>query len=88
MDSREKRALREQKRQIKRLGNQRLRRQVRQALTEAPEEVADLEPDYGKFRSVGLNGMDQDTTRRRSVAEQEKRDASGTGRPPDAEKFL
>lgn len=78
MDSREKRALREQKRQIKRLGNQRLRRQVRQALTETPEEVTDLEPDYGKFRSEALNGMDRDMTRRRAEGEEEKREPSAS----------
>jgi hypothetical protein len=66
MDSREKRELREQKRVIKRLGNQRQRRQVRQALAHAPEEAAEIETDYGKYRSADLNGIDRDQTRRRA----------------------
>lgn len=65
MDHREKRELREHKRTIKQLGNQKLRRDVRRAIAESPDEAADLEPDYGRFRSADLNGMDRDATRRR-----------------------
>ncbi len=67
MDSREKRELREQKRVIKRLGNQRMRRQVRQVLAESAEEATDIETDYDKYRSAGLNGIDRDQTRRRTA---------------------
>lgn len=60
-----KRELREVKRILKRKGNQRLRRQVKQTLAEHPEEAAEGEFDYGRYRSSTLNGMDHDATRRR-----------------------
>ncbi|MDR3637725.1 MAG: hypothetical protein P4L84_28215 [Isosphaeraceae bacterium] len=61
-----KRELREVKRIIKRKGNQRLRRQLRQTLAENPDQANDAEFDYGRYRSSSLNGMDHDATRRRS----------------------
>ena len=61
-----KRELREEKRILKRKGNQRLRRQVRRALAEHPEEATELEPDFGRFRTAELNGIDHDATRRRA----------------------
>lgn len=59
MDHREKRELREHKRRVKQAGNQRVRRQVRRALAEAPEDAVDLEPSYGRYRSAELNGLDR-----------------------------
>jgi hypothetical protein len=61
-----KRELREVKRIIKRKGNQRLRRQLKQTLADDPEQANDAALDYGRYRSSALNGMDHDATRRRS----------------------
>lgn len=60
-----KRELRETKRIIKRKGNQRLRRRLKQTLAEDPEQAGDDRPDYGRYQSSLLNGMDHDATRRR-----------------------
>lgn len=60
---RQKRDLREQKRQIKRAGNQRLRRLARRDLRENPEEAHEADPDYGHLRSAPLNGIDRVATR-------------------------
>jgi hypothetical protein len=70
MDSREptKRERRQQKREVKRAGNQRLRRQLKRALADDPEQVPDAEFDRGRYRSEPLNGMDRDPTRRRPEA--------------------
>jgi hypothetical protein len=62
---RAKRELREQKRVLKRKGNQRLRRQIKQTLAEHPDLAPHIEPDLGRFDTSGLNGIDHDTTRRR-----------------------
>lgn len=59
MDSREKRELRELKRQLKQAGNQRVRRQARRALSEAPEEAHEIKTNYGRYRSSALNGLDR-----------------------------
>lgn len=59
MDHREKRELREHKRRVKRAGNQRIRRQVKRALSEIPDEASDLQTSYGRFRSSDLNGLDR-----------------------------
>ena len=60
-----KRELREVKRIIKRKGNQRLRRQLKQVLADDPEAASRVDLDYGRYRSSAMNGMDHDTTRRR-----------------------
>jgi hypothetical protein len=60
-----KRELRQQKRELKRAGNQRVRRIFKQALRENPDEAAECEPDVGRCRSAPFNGMDHDATRRR-----------------------
>lgn len=65
MDHRDKRELREHKRRVKRAGNQRVRRQVKRALAEAPEDAIDLAPSYGRYRSSELNGLDGPLTPRR-----------------------
>jgi hypothetical protein len=62
----DKRELREQKRILKRKGNQHNRREVRRRLAEHPEEAADIEVDFGRFGTSGLNGIDHDATRFRS----------------------
>ncbi len=63
MDQKLKKELREEKRVVKRLGNKRLRRQVRETLAADPEAISDLEPDYGRCRSEVLNGLDQPPVR-------------------------
>ena len=59
MDQKTKKELREEKRVVKRLGNKRLRRQARETLETDPEAIRDLEPDYGRYRSAILNGLDR-----------------------------
>jgi hypothetical protein len=62
-----KRELREHKRQLKRKGNQRVRRLLKRGLAEDPENAADLEADYGRYRSAELNGLDADPARRGEI---------------------
>jgi len=60
-----KRDLRQMKREIKRAGSQRRRRQWKRDLRENPEEAPYSEEDFGRFSTVELNGIDHDNTRRR-----------------------
>ena len=62
MDQKAKKELRAEKRVVKRLGNKRLRRQARETLESDPEAIADLQPDYGRYRSAILNGLDRHAT--------------------------
>ncbi len=63
---RHQRERREEKRLLKRKGNQRVRRQSKRHLHENPEEAhLHDEADYGRFRSADLNGQDHDSKRRR-----------------------
>jgi hypothetical protein len=59
-----RRELREQKREIKRAGGKRRRRQLKQALAEDPDEAPDARFDFGRYESARLNGIDHDATRR------------------------
>jgi hypothetical protein len=61
----DKREIRQLKRKLKQLGNQRLRRQLRRTLAENPDAAHEVEPDFGRFRTAELNGYDHDATRRR-----------------------
>jgi hypothetical protein len=61
----DKRRLRELKRAIKRAGNKSRRQQLKRDLVENPRETHHAEFDFGLDSSAGLNGMDQDATRRR-----------------------
>jgi hypothetical protein len=72
-----KRELRHQKREIKRLGSQRRRRQLKRALAERPEDAPDAKSDFGRYSSDRFNGMDQDRTRRRPKPS----DSSGGAEP-------
>jgi len=65
----QKRHQRQLKRVIKRAGQKRLRRQLKRDLTERPDEAPHSELAYGKRTSQGLNGIDQDATRRREEEE-------------------
>ena len=69
MDQDKKRELRQLKREIKRAGGKHRRRQLKQGLTDHPEEAHRDEPDLGKFRSSNLNGFDQSPDRARSLEE-------------------
>ncbi len=56
---RDKRELRREKREVKRAGSQRRRRQLKRDLAENPEEAHRSEFDFGRLRSAGLNGIDR-----------------------------
>ena len=62
---RDKREIRQQKREVKQQGNQRARRVLKRDLAERPDDAPSAEPDYGRYRSAELNGIDRDSTRRR-----------------------
>jgi hypothetical protein len=59
-----KRDIRQLKREIKRAGSQRRRRQWKRDLRENPAEAPFSEENFGRFSSAELNGLDQDQTRR------------------------
>ena len=59
-----KRELREQKREIKRLGGKRRRRQLKRALAERPEDAPFATADFGRYASAPLNRIDNDRTKR------------------------
>ena len=60
-----KRDRRQTKRELKRAGSQRRRRQWKRDLRENPEEAPYSEEDFGRYSTAELNGMDRDSTRRR-----------------------
>ena len=60
----QKRLLRKLKRTIKRAGSKHRRRDLKRQLVENPEGAAEAEANVGKHSSEGLNGLDQDSTRR------------------------
>jgi hypothetical protein len=63
---RTKREQRELKRAIKRRGNKHRRQQSKRDLLERPEDAAQIEETFGRFRSQDLNGqIDHDRTRLR-----------------------
>lgn len=61
----DKRILRKLKRDLKRAGAKRRRQHLKRDLIDNPEEAAHSEFDFGRDSSAGLNGLDQDATRRR-----------------------
>ena len=65
MDRDQKRQHRQEKRAIKRLGNQRVRRRLKRLLVEDPENAVDHADlvDYGPDTSAPFNGNDRDATR-------------------------
>jgi hypothetical protein len=69
---RDKRQLRKLKRDIKKAGSKSRRRQLKRDLIENPEEAPYSEPDFGRKTSTGLNGLDNDATRRRSKKKDEQ----------------
>lgn len=59
MDAREKRELREHKREVKRKGNKHRRQRLKRDLRENPEEAHLSRPSVGRHRSADLNGLDR-----------------------------
>ena len=68
----DKRRYRKLKRDIKRAGSKRRRQHLKRDLVENPEEAPYSEFDFGRTTSTGLNGLDQDATRRRPAANEEE----------------
>jgi hypothetical protein len=66
----EKRALRKLKRVLKRAGSKHRRRDLKKQLADNPEGAADSEENLGRSRSDTLNGLDQNSTRRRQDEEE------------------
>ncbi len=60
---REKKALRKEKRQVKRAGNKSRRRKFERDLRENPEQAHESEYRFGKKGSKRYNGLDRDPTR-------------------------
>ena len=65
MNQDDKRRHRQLKRDIKQAGNRKRRRRLKRTLRDDPEGAAEAEFDFGRDSSAGLNGNDQDATRRR-----------------------
>ena len=61
----DKRDLRKMKAVLKRKGSKHRRRDFKRTLTENPEEAAHAEENLGRFSTDPMNGMDQDSTRKR-----------------------
>ncbi len=68
---REKRELRKLKRDLKKAGNKSRRQHLKRDLVENPEEAPYSEFDFGRKSSKGLNGLDNDATRRKKDNETE-----------------
>jgi hypothetical protein len=68
----EKRRYRQLKRDIKKAGTRKMRRHLKRDLADNPAEAANTEFDYGRDSSAGLNGNDNDATRRRHSAKDEE----------------
>jgi hypothetical protein len=63
---RDKKQMRQLKRTVKRAGSKRRRQALKRDLAENPEEAAFSEVDFGRLSSETMNGMDRDSTRRRT----------------------
>jgi hypothetical protein len=61
----DKRRYRQLKRDLKKAGNRKRRQYLKRQLAESPEDAAQIEFDFGRNSTVGRNGIDRDTTRRR-----------------------
>ncbi len=61
----DKRKMREVKRAVKKRGNKHRRQELKKNLSENPDEAAHAEENLSRFRSDTLNGLDQDSTRRK-----------------------
>jgi hypothetical protein len=61
-----KRELRRQKRELKQAGSQHRRRALKQELLDNPEEAHHSEENFGRYSTERLNGIDRDSTRKKS----------------------
>ena len=61
----DKRKHRQLKRDLKKAGSRKRRRQLQRELLDNPEEAAHSEFDFGRESTTGLNGNDRDATRRK-----------------------
>lgn len=61
----DKRQMRDLKRAVKKRGNKHRRQELKRTLVDNPEAAAEAEEDLGKHRSDRLNGLDQDSTRKK-----------------------
>ncbi len=59
-----KRRYRQLKRDLKKAGKRKRRQYLKRQLAESPEDAAQVEFDFGRDSTVGLNGIDRDATRR------------------------
>lgn len=66
----DKRFFREQKREVKKLGNKKRRSWLKRQLEEDPENAQYHEYDFGDLSSERFNGMDHDKTRDREEYEE------------------
>jgi len=66
----DKRRLRQLKRDIKQAGNRKRRQHLKRTLRDDPDGAAEVEFDFGRDSSAGLNGNDKDSTRRRAQEEE------------------
>ena len=62
----DKHKTRKLKRSVKKRGNKHRRAKLKKSLGENPEDAAEVSEDLGRSRSDTLNGMDQDSTRKRA----------------------
>ena len=69
MSTDDKRRHRQLKRDIKQAGNRKRRQHLKRTLRDDPDAAAEVEFDFGRDSSAGLNGNDQDATRRRDEEE-------------------
>ena len=65
----DKRQLRKLKRVVKKAGSKHRRRALKQQLAENPDEAAHAEENFGRSSSESLNGLDNDSTRKRDEEE-------------------
>jgi hypothetical protein len=72
----DKRRYRLLKRDVKQAGTGKMRRHLKRALTNRPEDAAETAFDYGRNSSASLNGNDRDATRRRSQLPTEDSDSA------------
>ena len=63
---RDKRQTRKLKREVKKTGNKKRRQNLKRDLRDNPGEAHLSEPTVGKASSATLNGLDQDSTRKRT----------------------
>ena len=61
----DKRMMRKLKQARKRRGNKHRRAELKRGLTANPEEAAHATENFGRYTSEAMNGMDEDSTRKR-----------------------